>query len=61
MPPVFRTSKGDSEKGNAMAYHTASDRLRSLVHRMRAAHARDSQEWIRRMEAAPAHRPQRPW
>jgi len=44
-----------------MAYHTASDRLRSLVHRMRATHARDSQEWIRRMEAAPRHRPQRPW
>ena len=36
------------------------DRLRRIARRMRAAHARDSQEWIRRMEGPAgrgSHRP----
>jgi hypothetical protein len=38
-----------------MPHLTSSGRLRTLLREIRAAHARSSQEWIRRMEA-PADR-----
>ena len=43
-----------------MPHQTSSGRLRKLVHEMRAAHARASQEWIERMEAPADRGPRRP-
>jgi hypothetical protein len=48
------------DQGRAMPRTSTSDRLRRLARRMRAAHARDSQEWIRRMECSTDRGPHRP-
>ena len=37
-----------------------SHSMQAILQTMRAAHRRRSEEWIRRMEVAPEHGPQRP-
>jgi hypothetical protein len=43
-----------------MPEHTSPGAVRRLIHRMRAAHARSSAEWTRRMEVPAERGPQRP-